>query len=124
MVCLDTNIIIDYLSGDEKVIALVMGYKGKENLSTTAITEYELLKHGGELKVEDAQRALRSFTVYDFTKDAARESAKIFKLLQARGKMVNENDILIAGIARVRHETLLTRDLKFKAMEDQDIKII
>jgi predicted nucleic acid-binding protein len=38
--------------------------------------------------------------------------------------MINENDLLIAGISLANNEILLTRDKKFANVDDERIKII
>ena len=38
--------------------------------------------------------------------------------------MINENDLLIAGISLSHEETLLTRDRKFSNLAEASIKIV
>jgi predicted nucleic acid-binding protein len=38
--------------------------------------------------------------------------------------MINENDLLIAGISIANEELLLTRDKKFATLDDEKIKIV
>ena len=38
--------------------------------------------------------------------------------------MINENDLLIAGISLANDELLLTRDQKFASIDDVNIKIV
>ena len=38
--------------------------------------------------------------------------------------MINENDLLIAGISLANDEALLTRDQKFANIDDANIKIV
>jgi predicted nucleic acid-binding protein len=41
---LDTSVIIDFLAGDQKIVAIVKEIFNKEDIKTTTITEYELLR--------------------------------------------------------------------------------
>ena len=114
MVCLDTSILIDYLKGETGVVALVSSYSEKETLSTTVITEYELLRHPDKLKRDLAQELLATMKIYHFDREAAAESSRIYRNLKEKGNKVNENDILIAGISLSNKELLITRDGDFK----------
>lgn len=124
LVCLDTSIIIDYLDGEKKIIELVDSYKLKEKISTTTITEYELLKHKNKIKRGLAEDVLDSIQIYTFNRASALEASKIFEKLRSLGKMINENDILIAGIAIANNELLITRDEKFNYINDERIFVI
>lgn len=117
MTCLDTSILIDYMTGNTKIVGLVDEYASKEMTSITTITEYELLKHGDKIKREIAEGVIDSMQVYPFTSSSALEAAKIFERLRKSGRMINENDILIAGIAFSNNELLITRDKRFKGLE-------
>jgi len=63
MTFLDTRVIIDFLAGDEKIVSLVRDLIQKEEIKTTTITEYELLKHKTELKRQVVENFLSAVTV-------------------------------------------------------------
>ncbi len=124
MTFLDTSVIIAFLAGDEKVIAFVKKFAKTEHLKTTTITEYELLKHKNALKKHLAEDFLSEITVCPFDSASARKAASVYERLKENGKMINENDLLIAGISLANDEELLTRDKKFANINDERIKII
>ena len=124
MTLLDTSVIIDYLAGDQKIIALVEEILTKEDAKTTTITEYELLRHKARIKKQAEERFLAGATVYSFDREAAQEAATLFQELQETGRMINENDVLIAGIALAHGEVLLTRDQKLGSTGKSNIKIV
>lgn len=124
MACLDTSVIIGFLEGDKGIVDLIGSYRDKEGLSTTAVTVYELLKHGDKLKRDLADDLLGDLTVFNLDDTSARASAAIFAGLRDRGKLINENDILIAGIAMANGQRLVTRDRKFSAIEGGNILIV
>ncbi len=124
LVCLDTNILIDFMRGDKKVIDLVNSYSLKEIISITAITEYELLKHGDKIKREVAEEVIGPMKIHYFDRISAAEAARIFNRLKDAGKMINENDILIAGIAIANNELLITKDGRFKDIKSEKILVI
>jgi tRNA(fMet)-specific endonuclease VapC len=121
---LDTSIIIDFLAGDQKIVAIIREILASEEVKTTTITEYELLRHKSKIRKQAAERFLSGATVCSFDRSAAREAAKLFEELQAAGRMVNENDLLIAGIALANDEVLLTRDQKFANVGKENIKFV
>jgi len=124
MTFIDTSVIIDFLAGDEKIVSLVKELAEKEEIKTTTITEYELLKHKTELKRQVAEKFLSAIIVCPFDRASARKAALLFEKLINTGKMINENDLLIAGISLANDEPLLTRDQKFANIDDANIKIV
>lgn len=124
MVCLDTNVIIDFLNGKKEIIEVVNSYALKEIISVTTITEYELLKHKDKIKREIAGGVISSMQIYSFDRKSAAEAARIFEKLNSIGKMINQNDILIAGIALANNELLITRDEKFNYINSEKIIVV
>ena len=103
---------------------LLARFGEKEVIKTTTITEYELLKHKTELKRQVAEKFLSAITVCPFDRSSARKAALLFEKLSKAGRMINENDLLIAGISLANDELLLTRDQKFGSIDDVNIKIV
>ena len=124
MTFLDTSVIIDFLAGDQKIVAIVKEILTKEDVRTTTITEYELLRHKDRIRKQAAERFLSGATVYSFDRAAAKEAANLFQELQETGRMINENDLLIAGIALAYGEVLLTRDRKLASAGKDNIRIV
>jgi tRNA(fMet)-specific endonuclease VapC len=121
---LDTSVIIDFLAGDQRIVDIVKEILNKEEVKTTTITEYELLRHKTKIKKQAAERFLSGVTVCSFDREAAKKAAILFEELQDSGRMVNENDLLIAGIALAHDEVLLTRDQKLAKIGKDKIKTV
>ena len=124
MTLLDTSVIIDFLAGDQKIVALIQEIIRREDVKTTTITEYELLRHKTKIRKQAAERFLSGVTVYSFDRAAAQRAALLFEELRDSGRMINENALLIAGISLANDELLLTRDKKFGNLDDVNIKIV
>lgn len=124
MTFIDTSVIIDFLAGDEKIVTLITKLAGQDEIKTTSITEYELLKHKTELKRQVAEKFLLSVLVCPFDRASARKAALLFEKLNKTGKMINETDLLIAGISLAHDELLLTCDKKFSNLDESSIKIV
>ncbi len=86
------------------------------------ITEYELLKYKTTIKKQPAKKFLSIVTVCSFDRDAAKKAAELFRELQQTGRMVNENDLLIARIALAHDEVLLTRKQKLAKIAKAKLK--
>ena len=56
--------------------------------------------------------------------EAAKQAAEIFNRLKEKGKLINENDMLIAAIAMANKETLITGDKDFGEIGDDGIIVI
>jgi predicted nucleic acid-binding protein len=52
----------------------------------------------------------------DLTTEATIEAAQIYATLKQSGKLIGEFDLLIAAIAKVNDEEILTRDHHFEAI--------
>ena len=124
MTFLDTSIIIDFLAGDQKTVDLVKQILDKEDIKTTTITEYELLRHRTKIKKQAAERFLSGVIVCSFDRDAAKQAARLFEELQETGRMINENDLLIAGISLAHDEVLLTKDQKLASIGKDKIRTV
>lgn len=124
MTFIDTSVIIDFLAGDEQIVSAIQALAKKGTIRTTTITEYELLKHGNELKRDIAEKFLSAITVCPFDRASAKQAALLFEKLSKNGTMINENDLLIAGITLANSEVLLTRDKHFAYLKEASIQII
>jgi tRNA(fMet)-specific endonuclease VapC len=121
---LDTSVIIDFLAGDQKIISIVEEILNKEEVKTTTITEYELLRYKNKIGKQAAERFLSGAIVCSFDRDAAKQAARLFEELQEAGKMINENELLIAGISLSHDEILLTRDQKLASIGKNKIRTV
>ena len=124
MTLVDTSIIIDFIAGNEKTVSSIQALLAEGEIKTTSITEYELLRHKSKLKRQLAEDFLSELTIYPFDEGAAREAAMLFIELQTKGKMLNQNDLLIAGIAMAHGEVLLTRDQKLANINKNNFRTI
>ncbi|HUC38774.1 MAG TPA: type II toxin-antitoxin system VapC family toxin [Candidatus Acidoferrum sp.] len=117
MVVFDTNLLIDALSGQKDAIETIKSYKGKENAAITIIGEYELLKGKKFSEQQSIDDMLRDLNVYALGEREIEKSAEIYRNLKNEGKLIDEFDILIAGIAIANNEKLVTNDTAFKEIK-------
>ncbi len=117
MVCLDTDIIIDFFRKDKQTLQKI-GLLEKQgmDLSMTTISSFEIwrgtLQPQGRESVQEVNHFLENITLFDFTLDASKKSAEIFEQLKSQGGMIELTDIMIAAICISKNEPLLTRNTK------------
>lgn len=121
---LDTNVIIDFFSGDEKVVKQV------NKLQQVCITSVVL----GELYIginrvinkSKHLKKLNSFLqlcmVLDVDAETAKHFGEIVAELYKKGKPIPTNDVWIAASARQYDLTLITRDKHFEEVAGLSLK--
>jgi predicted nucleic acid-binding protein len=121
---LDTNVVIDFLHGEKKVVDIVRGYSIDESIAVTSITLYELLKAENEKSLRLVYDFMNDAEVYGLGAKEAIEASKILKTLKKRGEPIGENDTMIAGIALSNDQTLITEDRGFENIGSKSIIVI
>ena len=128
LVCLDTDILIGFLRGDEKAASLMQRLEAERRApTTTAITAYELTK-GAQISsdpsgnLESVNRLVETVRVLPLTAVSCRNAARIYSELRGKGRLSGEFDVLIAGIVVENDETLVTRDGHFSMMKDVPVR--
>jgi predicted nucleic acid-binding protein len=124
MVIFDSSIIIDVLRKKKSAKDLIESYAEKERIATTVISKYEILRGTTEKDSGLVSGLLSQFVIYDFEDNVVREAVKAHKRLAEKGKMVNELDVLIAGIVAANNETLITKDKDFLNFENAKIIVV
>ncbi len=124
MVIFDSSIIIDVLRKKKTVIDLIESYSKKEQIAITVISKFEILRGTTEKNADFVAELLSHFVVYYFEDNAITEAVKAYRKLKEKGKIVNELDVLIAGIAAANNETLMTKDQDFLNFENPKIMVL
>ncbi len=128
MTIIDTSVMIPLLNGSPGTVEKIRDVSKQSGpLTTTIITVYEVLKGAclstkRESNLRRVKEALHNMLVLDLSPDACEEASIMFSKLRDEGKTVSEFDILIAAIAKVNDEALLTRDKHFRMIDE--IKLI
>jgi tRNA(fMet)-specific endonuclease VapC len=124
---IDTDILSEFLRGNEKVIAKVDEYLGEYNfISISIITYYEILNG---LLYKDAKKQMERFEefvslnkVAPLTISTVKLSAKIQADLKKKGTEIGHADTLIAGIAMASGLQLITNNINhFKRVKGLEI---
>jgi len=117
MVCLDTDIIIDFFKKKKWAVDKISDmYNENIKISTTSINTFELFKGAFRTNQNKAIQSLKEYIsnidVYEFDIGASEKAAEIFELLRSRGELLDIADIMIAAIAIKNNESLLTKNIK------------
>lgn len=112
---IDTDILSYYLKGDMKVRDNVKEYLEVFNeLDISIISHYEIT---GGLLAKDAKSQLKIYTTFTLqntivplTNKSVEISAKLYGQLKKTGRMIDNIDLLIAGIAIEKQMTLITNN--------------
>ncbi|HLG30271.1 MAG TPA: PIN domain-containing protein [Candidatus Brocadiales bacterium] len=112
--CLDTDILIEYLRGNEKIKRRIQEVSEKDSIVLTWFSFYELFKGifaTGKLEEETfLQRMAKSSKVLESSYESARIGGEIYANLKRRGQLINDADILIASIVRNQKAVLVTNN--------------
>ncbi len=110
---LDTTIIVDLLRGEEKAVQKFTELEAKHiPLSTTSITLFEIEQGMTERQREKIASLWASLNILSFDAAAAQEAGVIHAALKKSGLVIDPEDSMIAGIAVVQHEAVITRNRK------------
>ncbi len=125
---IDTDILSFFLRRHKNVHKNFEKYlKEHITVNISILTYYEIMSG---LKYKDAQKQLNSFLefasysiILPLTKDSVEISAKIYSHLRKKGEIIEDIDILIAGIAIANNLVLVTRNVShFERIEELQIE--
>lgn len=124
MVVFDSSIIVEALTNKKAILKLIECYSKKEQIAITIISKYEILRGTSEKNLSFVSAFLSQFIIYYFEDSAVAEVLEAYNKLKANGKMINELDIIISGIAAANNETLVTKDKDFLNFESTKIIVL
>jgi tRNA(fMet)-specific endonuclease VapC len=114
-ICVDTDVIVDYLRGREPGSSSYINWRKKADTLITCITAFELLlganlstKH--EKRIIEVESLLDQHGVLNFTRDSAKKAAEKGAELRAKGLPIEIRDLFNASICLLEKIPLLTRN--------------
>jgi len=115
-ICLDTNILIDFLRNKKEALDFVKEHEMKDALATTIINIFELyygafhsLSEKRKMAIQELQRRIK---VLPFSTESAEMAAKIMVNLESSGNALDFRDLLIGVISLNNGFSLKTRNKK------------
>jgi len=111
---LDTNIISDLIRNPQGKAARQIARRGEQNICTSIIVaaelRYDCAKSGSKRLTKAVEDLLSEINVLPFDIPADREYGGIRSELEAAGKSIGGNDLLIAAHARATGATVVTNN--------------
>ena len=114
-VCVDTDVIVDYLRGREPGRSAFTKWRRKAEVYITSITAFELLL-GASLSSKKERRTIEVESLLDqhgilaFTRESARKAAEKGAELRAEGLPIEIRDLFNASICLTRKIPILTKN--------------
>jgi predicted nucleic acid-binding protein len=125
MVCLDSNILIDFILGKKEIVEMVQNYKSNQGgISTTIINAYELRRNSNPKSAALVEYILQNIPIYGLDNASVQKAIEIYKKMRKFGSLPEELDIIIAAIAISNGETLVTADKGLKLLSDEGVLVI
>ncbi len=116
-VLIDTDILSMFLRGNKKVRSKFKEYLAYYSTINISIVSYYEILSG--LKYKNANKQLESFlelckvvSIIPITKESCNKSADIYANLKRSGEIIDDVDILIAGICLESSLVLVTNNIK------------
>jgi len=125
---LDTNICAFIIRNKPQYIKQKLKtVEEKHEIALSSIVVAELLFGAQKKKSQKLTKIIHTFidnfTIYDFDKQASFEYAKIRTQLEAKGKIIGANDLLISSHAKSLGAVLVTNNTKeFERIDDLNIE--
>ena len=117
MYCLDTNILVDILRGDNELAIKVNKELNNFNVYITSITLCELFRGAfahsdSHKKILEVKNFVSNFELLGLDEDSCEEFGRMFFELKKSGKTAKEFDVIIASIVKSNDLVFVTRDKK------------
>ncbi len=111
-VCVDTDIVIDYLRGMNENQDILPILIAKYDVNISPVSVYELY-YGGYYsgRVKPIEDVLTMMTPFDWTIEDSKKAAQIHAVLSKTGETLSVKDILVAGLCVSRSIPLITRNV-------------
>ena len=113
--CLDTDILIEYFRGNEKITNKISALGADDSIALTWLSFYEFFKGIYVSQKLEEEIFLINLQASSIVLESSFESSKlggeIYATLKKEGKLINDADILIASIVKANQATLVTNNL-------------
>lgn len=127
MVCIDTNVVIDFLKGRKTVTNKIISLDNNGcDFTVSPITVYEVLFGSwfyNSREIPQVEQFFNSVTVLDFNYNCASAASIIHSNSMRSGSDIGVMDSLIAATAWVHDEYILTNDDHFNVINKLKMKI-
>ncbi|MFW9875018.1 MAG: type II toxin-antitoxin system VapC family toxin [Candidatus Thorarchaeota archaeon] len=104
---LDTNACIDYLNGREEIQKIVTEQEDLVHITSITVYEVKIGLERTKRKISEKRynelykiwlKFISSMEIFPLGYKEAEKAAEIYDILESKGNLIDDNDILIAGI--------------------------
>jgi tRNA(fMet)-specific endonuclease VapC len=122
----DTDVIINFFANEPRFGRYVSELIQKNKLAITSVSVFELYAGViGKKRLKQIETFVKSVFIFPLSLVEAATAAKIFTELKRRGKLIGNQDILIAGICVANSLPLLTRNTAhFTAIKELKLVLV
>ncbi len=122
---LDTTVIIDLMNNDTKIVEKIKKISGPLFVTTPTIFELYSGITQSKKPIQEKKKILSildSQLILNLDKNSAEEAGEIDGTLIKEGQQIDPEDCMIAGIAKIYEEKILTKDMHFSRIKDIEIE--
>lgn len=109
-ICLDTEVLIDFLRGDRAIVEKLKNYAAREELCITPISLFYLYRTVKKTEVVDA--FANAITILPLDAAGSIKASEISQELAEKGMDKTMDVVLTSAVCIVNHSFLFTKDRK------------
>ena len=117
-VLIDTDIAIDYLRGNESVIALIEQLWKSDIAYLSILSAYELYAGMKEKEKENTEDFIQACHIESITLEIAKEAGKLYREFRSQDITLNSVDTLINATALINRHKIATRNVSHYPNKD------
>ena len=117
--CLDTDVLIDYLRKPSETVKLLIEkiYQSKISVYTTTVNSFEiwlgtLLAPKPEELIKETEEFLGQFEILNFNYEASVEASCTMVKLRKQGQTIEIRDLFVGSTSKVSGMPVITRNIK------------
>jgi len=117
--CLDTDILIDYLRKPSDTVKLLMEkiYEGKISAYTTTVNSFEIwlgtfLAPKPRELIKETEDFLSQLEILNLDYEASVEASRTMMTLRKQGQTIEIRDLFVSSVSKVNGMPLVTRNIK------------
>ncbi len=116
-ICLDTDILVEFIRNNQKIVNWIAKNKQKHELATTIINVFELyygvyVSNNPKAGMEDVEELISKLTILNLSLQSAHEAGRQMAQLKKEGQLIEFRDILIGAATLTKGFSLKTNNKK------------
>ncbi|MEK6979449.1 MAG: type II toxin-antitoxin system VapC family toxin [Candidatus Micrarchaeota archaeon] len=109
-ICLDTDVIVDFLRGDKTIVKKIQYYADREEICMTSNSLFQIMV--GVKNGEALSAFINNISILDFGRKTAETAARIIDEARDRGKEFSVDNVITAATCIENNAFLFTKNRK------------